>query len=445
MRTFVLGLVSSIVALAAAGCSGKSLCERRPWDCQSDTGTGGGNGSSGAPSTNAGAGNSSGAPGSGSCDTYVPPSYQSLAANPKLPDPFASPNGVRITTSAEWPCRRAEIKAQAQTYELGPNPGAPESVQGTLDGNAIKVAIANGGLSTSFSATITYPTTGTAPYPAMIGIGGISIGAKTLNDMGVATIIFPNDVLAKQMDGSSRGKGAFYDVNPGSTKTGAMMAWAWGVSRLIDALEQLPDAQIDPTRLGVTGCSRNGKGALIVGAFEDRIVLTIPQESGSGGAASWRVSDAMVVAGTQVQTLSEITGENVWFSPDFSRFNNTANRLPFDHHMIEGLVAPRALLVIENTSQVWLGNLSTYANSMAAHKIWQALGIPEKMGFSQKGDHQHCEWKGSQQAEVTAYVQNFLIGPPAGDTTLDTNVLKTDGVYNGYDEATWVDWTTPTL
>jgi len=38
-----------------------------------------------------------------------------------------------------------------------------------------------------------------------------------------------------------------------------------------------------------------------------------------------------------------------------------------------------------------------------------------------------------------------LIGPPQGDITLDTNVLETDGVYNNYDEGTWVDWTTPTL
>jgi hypothetical protein len=44
-----------------------------------------------------------------------------------------------------------------------------------------------------------------------------------------------------------------------------MIAWAWGISRLIDALEAMPEAGIDPTQLGVMGCSRNGKGALIAG------------------------------------------------------------------------------------------------------------------------------------------------------------------------------------
>jgi hypothetical protein len=219
-----------------------------------------------------------------------------------------------------------------------------------------------------------------------------------------------------------------------------MMAWAWGVSRLIDALEATPAAQIDPLRLGVTGCSRNGKGALIAGAFDERIALTIPQESGSGGSASWRVSDAQLAAGTTVQTLSQITGENVWFRSSFADFGYLANRLPFDHHMIEGLVAPRALLVVENTSQVWLGNLSTFTGSMAAHLVWEALQIPDRMGFSQIGDHGHCAWNGSQQPEVTAFVQKFLIG---GGTD-STDVLKTDGGFT-LDRARWVDWEVPVL
>ena len=60
------------------------------------------------------------------------------------------------------------------------------------------------------------------------------------------------------------------------------------LSRIIDALEATPAVKIDPKRVAVTGCSRNGKGAFVAGAFEPRIALTIPQESGSGGAACWR-------------------------------------------------------------------------------------------------------------------------------------------------------------
>lgn len=368
------------------------------------------------------------------------PALDDLTSTTALPDPFQSLDGTRITGAAQWECRRTEIAAQAAAYELGDNPGKPASVTGSFDAGKITVTASDGTKTISFAATVTLPTTGSAPYPAMIGIGGISLDPAGLNAMGVATINFPNDAVALQTDGSSRGKGAFYDLYGATHAAGAMMAWAWGVSRLIDAIEQTPAAQIDPSRLGVTGCSRNGKGALIAGAFEPRIALTIPQESGSGGSASWRISDAQFASGTMVQTLSEITGENVWFRKSFSQFGNAATKLPFDHHMIEGLVAPRALLVIENSSQVWLGNVSTYDDSMAGHAIWEALGMPDKMGVSQIGDHAHCVWNGSQQAEVTAYVQKFLIGGGTASTT----VLKTDGGYS-YDQGTWAPWSIPTL
>jgi hypothetical protein len=374
------------------------------------------------------------------CDPYTPPAYGALVDNPKLPDPFELASGKRVENQDQWSCRRAEIAAQAQEYELGVEPVDAPKVTGAFDGMNLDVTVSDGGKTISFSAPITYPTTGKPPYPAMIGIGGIAIGPAQLNAMGVATITFPNDTIAAQVDAGSRGQGAFYDLYGSDRTAGAMMAWAWGVSRLIDAIGQTPAANIDPARLGVTGCSRDGKGALVVGAFDERIALTIPQESGSGGSASWRVSDAQLAAGTSVQTLSEITGENVWFRSSFSQFDHTAGLLPFDHHIIEGLVAPRALLVIENTSQVWLGDVSTFTDSMTAHMIWEALGIPDKMGFSQVGDHAHCEWNGSQQPEVTAYVQKFLIG----GGTADTNILRTDGGFT-LDTAQWIDWTTPTL
>ncbi|HXX70278.1 MAG TPA: hypothetical protein VEK07_24070 [Polyangiaceae bacterium] len=388
------------------------------------------------------------------------PGYNALAVDSSLPDPFMSLDGTRITSTSQWTCRRAEIMAQAQLYELGTKPPKPSMVSGSFApitnsdagvNGAITVNVSEGGSSTSFTSTVTYPTTGTPPYPAMIGIDGIEIGPAELQALGVALITFPASTVAQQDDTSSRGLGSFYDIYGSDASAGAMMAWAWGVSRLIDVIEQTPSAQIDPARLGVTGCSRDGKGSLIVGAFDERIALTIPQESGSGGAASWRISDYQLANGTVVQTLSEIVTENVWFESSFVQFANSSDKLPFDHHMIEGLVAPRALLVIENTSQVWLGNYSTFNNSMAAHLIWDGLGIPDHMGVSQNGDHAHCVWDGSQQPEVTAYVQKFLVGGGTADTT----VLKTDAATYcpesmtctayGFDQARWVNWTVPTL
>jgi hypothetical protein len=281
----------------------------------------------------------------------------------------------------------------------------------------------------------------------MIGIGGISLNTMALQQQGVALITFPNDDVGAQTDGTSRGKGKFFTLYGSSASAGAMMAWAWGVSRLIDLLEMTP-GMIDVKRLGVTGCSRNGKGALTVGAFDERIALTIPQESGSGGAASWRVSDAVSAAGTSTQTLNEIVGENVWFSTALNQFaagspgHSMANKLPFDHPQLEAMVAPRALLVIENTI-AWLGPLSSYTNSVAANTVWQGLGIPDHMGYSENGGsggHTHCAFPAAQQGDVDAYVQKFLIG----GGTASTAIMKQDDNLM-YDATKWQPWTVPTL
>lgn len=89
--------------------------------------------------------------------------------------------------------------------------------------------------------------------------------------------------IGQQTDTTSRGKGLFFTLYGSSATASAATAWVWGVSRIIDALEVSPNAQINLQKIGVTGCSRNGKGALMAGAFDARIALTIPQESGSGG------------------------------------------------------------------------------------------------------------------------------------------------------------------
>jgi hypothetical protein len=368
------------------------------------------------------------------------PSYSSLVDNPRFPDPFEFMDGSHMTSKDDWTCRRAEISALAQEFEFGTKPGKPSSVTGSYSNNRITVTCSNGGSSISFSCSISYPSSGSAPYPAIIGIGASSLNNSLLSSLGVAVINFPNDEIANQSGASSRGQGKFYNLYGSNHSAGALIAWAWGVSRLIDALETTPAANIDASRIGVTGCSRNGKGALVCGAFDERIVLTIPQESGSGGAASWRVSDYQKSQGQNVQTLSQIVGENCWFSENFSQFSNTANKLPFDHHMIEGLCAPRALLVIENTSMEWLGNLSTYTTARVARMIWEALGVPDKMGFSQVGHSDHCGFPSSQNSDLQAYVQKFLVG----NGSANTNIMKTDGNFS-FDQARWVDWTIPTL
>lgn len=248
--------------------------------------------------------------------------------------------------------------------------------------------------------------------------------------------------MAQQTDTSSRGLGLFYNLYGKTHSASAMTAWVWGVSRIIDALETTSAANINTQKIAVTGCSRDGKGALMAGAFETRIALTIPQESGSGGDACWRLSLFEQNSGSVVQTATEIVTENVWFSTNFNNYVNTLNALPYDHHLLAAMVAPRPLISYENTDYVWLSPLSSFGCMTAAHTVYQALGVPQNHGFEQVGGHAHCAWPTSLTPTLNAFFDKFLLGQ-----NVSTNEWSTNNVFGGvpWNSANWINWSTPTL
>jgi hypothetical protein len=367
------------------------------------------------------------------------PTFEELPENPYLPDPFEFMNGSKVTNKADWQSRRAEISALAQEFQYGCKPHIDyDATSGSINGKTLTVTVNENGRSISFDCSITYPGKGQSPYPALIVYGMWPSSLQDIAlDLGVAVISFPNDNIAVQKNAESRGTGKFYDLYGSNHSAGAIIAWSWGVSRLIDAIEKTPEARIDAKHLAVTGCSRNGKGALAAGAFDERIALTIPQESGSGGAASWRVSDFQ---GSSVQRLRQIVTENCWFRENFSQFSTSVDKVPFDQHSIMGLCAPRGLLIIENTAMEWLGNLSTWTAGNAAHKIYEALGVPDNMGFSQTGHPDHCRLPASQEPAVKAFIRKFLLD----EENVDTSVMETDGNLT-FNEEKWINWTVPVL
>lgn len=363
-----------------------------------------------------------------------------LAKIAELPDPFTFTDGTPVRHKADWRCRRAEIAHQLQAYELGTKPSAIQPTQTQVTAELVRLTLAYQGQQIEFEAKVHLPAKGEPPYPAVIALGRSFLNNESLSELGVAVIDFPNNELAEQINTQSRGKGKFYQLFGEDHSASAMMAWSWGISRLIDALEASGTELINVQRLGVTGCSRNGKGALVAGAFDERIALTLVQESGSGGAASWRISDAQRERGQNVQTLRQIVTENVWFREDFGRFAEDAERLPFDHHMLMGMVAPRALLVVDNGGIEWLGNESSYATSLAAREVWKAMGAADRMGVSQQSGHNHCVLPEAQTREVASYVKRFLLD----DQAVNTELVRTDVNYS-LDWARWVPWQTPTL
>lgn len=128
--------------------------------------------------------------------------------------------------------------------------------------------------------------------------------------------------------------------------------------------------------------------------------------------------------------------ENVWFSPNFNRYVSNTPSLPFDHHLLAGLVAPRGLFVIENDID-WLGPGSTTPCMETGQLIYQAVGAKNAMGFSLVGGHAHCSFPSQQQADLTAFLGRYLLGG-----TTDKFVQISSFSWNRND---WVDWTVPSL
>ena len=361
--------------------------------------------------------------------------------NAKLPDPFMGLDGKRISSKADWKCRREEIGAMYEKLMFGEKPRNPEKVEGKKSGNKYTVTVTDKGKSASFDVTINSAGTKDKPKPALIGLdqgfGSCgSLGSST-NGLDIAMITFNTNNVAPESGG-----GKFFQLYNGGQ--GTIIAWAWGVSRLIDALEKDPDAGIDVKHLAVSGCSRLGKAALAIGAFDERIALTIPQESGSGGASLWRVgAQVNKQKGKQfVQGLASAGSEGKWMISSFKSYDGRENTLPFDQHMLVSMVAPRPLLIIDNAGQEWLGEVPSNYCGQASLETYKALGVTENYTYSQEGGHAHCSLPNGQFDEVKDFINKFLLGKDAKTGKIDYS--KNTQTIN-FSKSEWIDWETPTL
>jgi hypothetical protein len=221
------------------------------------------------------------------------------------------------------------------------------------------------------------------------------------------------------------------------------------VSRLIDGL-QLAAKQlvsplpIDTRHLAVTGCSYAGKMALFAGALDERVALTIAQESGGGGAPAWRVSQGIEPPGT-VEKIDNTDGS--WFMQGMkTQFaGDKVYKLPHDHHELMAMVAPRALLVTGNTDFTWLSNRSNYVSSRAAREIYETLGVPDRFGFYIDGGHGHCAVPDAQIPVISAFVDKFLLGK---DANTAVGVYPQTDAFTSLDYRAWMPWadrTPPTI
>ncbi|KAK5651587.1 hypothetical protein OQA88_11860 [Cercophora sp. LCS_1] len=357
----------------------------------------------------------------------------------ELPDPFLSVGGMRISRKTEWDCRQNELSQLAQAHEYGTVPGPPTSLRSSLNGTTLKIDLDVTNKTTSFTVSIKYPNSGNAPYPALIVFGSLSIPAPA----SAAVVIFtsPDEIARPGAEPFLRvHTGKFYDLHGRGHSAGTTAALAWSISRIIDALEQTPAALIDPKRLGITGCSRFGRATLAAGAFDTRIALTVVQEAGQGGDACYRLDIDDQSRYGRCRSMPCPSQSDYGQGAVFQNFSRNPQMLPFDQHSVAAMIAPRALLVIQNLID-WLRPKASFGCMVATHKVWEALGVPERMAVSQNGAGNHCQFPDTKADLLGAFVEKFLVGTEGKYAGFNTNVVEsTTGI-----TPSWNTWKIPLL
>ncbi|MBX7267289.1 cellulose binding domain-containing protein [Micromonospora sp. Llam7] len=363
------------------------------------------------------------------------PNPGSPPASSRLPDPFRKLNGTRISAKSDWRCQRAETKDLAERYVYGDKPAKPQSVTGTVSGTNITVNVTHNGRSASFSASVQLPS-GNGPHPAVVVLGGFGADTATIRSAGAAVINY--DPLAVGREGTPRNdkQGAFYSIYGSSSSSGLLVAWAWGVSRIIDVIEQSGGSILRADATGVTGCSRYGKGAFVTGAFDQRIALTMPIESGSAGSPIFRG----IPGESGAQPLSSAYGEQPWLGDAFGSYTGNPANLPVDTHQTVAMVAPRGLFIMDNPHIDWLAARSSSVAALAGAEVYQALGAGDNITYwSDVQDGTHCASRSEWRTPLQQHIQKFLLKTGSAAGVFRISSRKAGNL------AEWRDWQTPTL
>jgi len=151
---------------------------------------------------------------------------------------------------------------------------------------------------------------------------------------------------------------------------GAIRAWAWGASRLMDYFET--DKAVDGKHVAVEGHSRFGKTALVTMAYDQRFAAAYVNSSGAGGAELARRR-----FGEQLENIAG--GEYYWMAGNYLKYAGTLTPadLPVDMHELIALCAPRPVFLGGGTPEGgdgWADVRGTWMAEVAAGPVYRLLG-----------------------------------------------------------------------
>ncbi len=334
-----------------------------------------------------------------------------------LPDPLVTADGVAVTSAEQWRRdRRPEILELFSEHVYGRTPEDPFEIgfdvfdedRGALGGGAIRrqvaINVARGGAEARIELLMYLPLSAAdTPVPVftLLNFGGnhtvtddpavplargflretftppekfrgaskarVAIDEIIARGCGVATAYY-GDIDPDFDDGFENGVHPLFGA-PADRKGdswGAIGAWAWGLSRIMDYFET--DPEVDHTSVAVAGHSRLGKAALWAGAQDERFAVVISNNSGCGGAALTRGK-----AGETVENIN--TSFPHWFCRNYRRYNGTEGEMPVDSHMLVSLVAPRPVYVASATEDTWADPKSEFASCLLAGPVYELFGL----------------------------------------------------------------------
>lgn len=309
-----------------------------------------------------------------------------------MPDPFQKPDGKRVATQEEWPAQREYLKAILQEYMWGHIPPRPKKIEveqtgskPLYDGKAVEesytLTIRRNGKSASCRFLVVHPSE-KKRYPTIIKNDRLSFdGSKPSYDpadqtfeRGYLLCRFHRTDLASDTQSEGR-KAGVYPLYP-EYDWGALAVWGWGHGVLLDALDQLE--LVEMSKVVATGHSRGGKAALCGGIFDERITLTAPNSSGTGGTGSLRYFEK----GQREQRIAVHIGKNEhWFCPQYFTFAGKEDRLPFDSHFAVAAVAPRAYHNAHARQDYWANPYGTELAYRAAEVVYEWMDAADRTGL----------------------------------------------------------------
>jgi dienelactone hydrolase len=193
----------------------------------------------------------------------------------------------------------------------------------------------------------------------------------------------------------------------------AIAAWAWGLLANAQALRQIQnDKALDfkvfnsntphfnALKLGIMGHSRGGKAALLAGALDPGVALTVAHNSGCAGAASYQFNDG------HSETLTALQAQFPhWLSSACDQASVRAQIQALDNRALLESLTGRHLCVMQADDDLWANPQGTRHAVARLQSHWDALGLGAQLHhFSRDGGHAMTALDWSRAAQTLAQI-----------------------------------------